>query len=97
AWVAANADFLRVRARLESRRKHGGLLLEGDPLLDAARQHLASDPQGFTQSQRDYVRESQSRIEATRRRRDRLRRQVMAGLALMVVIALLGAFWAQAE
>lgn len=41
-WVSGNADFLRTRARVEARRKQGGLLLEGDPLLDLAKLHLGT-------------------------------------------------------
>jgi hypothetical protein len=94
AWVEANADFLRVRARIESRRKQGGLLLEGDPLLDAVRPHLASDPEGFTDGQRRYLEECLAHRETTRRRRERLRRQVTTGLAILLALAVLGALWA---
>ncbi len=97
-WVTANADFLRVRARLESRRKQGGLLLEGDPLLDLARPYLnvVGEDQGFTPEQRDLVESSLEAIVASRRRRERTRKRVMASLSVLTLLSLVGvgiAFW----
>ncbi len=59
-----NRDFLRVRARIAARLQEGSPLLEGDPLLDAAKAHLALDREAFTAQQREFIEASIRGAEA---------------------------------
>ena len=60
-WAERNRDFLLVRARLAARLQAGSPLLEGDPLFEAARAHLARKGEGFTAAQRQFIEDSVSR------------------------------------
>lgn len=93
-WAEQNRDFLRTRARIAARMKEGSPLLEGDPLLEGARQHLTNDPEGFSTDQRRYIAESHQNFENSLSRRRRLRRNVLAGLSTLLIIAVIGTIWA---
>ena len=97
AWVENNRDFLRVRARVEARMREHSPLLEDDPLLDSAKGHLALkafDSPGDAQIRR-FVEESVNQAEERFLRRERVRRNVMIGLALLTLTAAIGWVWAQ--
>ena len=87
AWVAQNREFLRTRARVAARLADGSPMLEGDPLLQAAGECLASDPQSFSQNQRSYIEENLRKARSARRRRESMRRRVLAGLSLLTLVA----------
>jgi tetratricopeptide (TPR) repeat protein/energy-coupling factor transporter ATP-binding protein EcfA2 len=90
-WVGDNREFLRVRARVAARMKEGSRLLEGDPLLEAARHQLAAMPGGFTAEQAAFINECAQAVRHARERRERLRRQVMGVLSVLLLLALAGA------
>ena len=85
-WIADNREFLRVRARVATRMKEGSRLLEGDPLLDAARHQLAALPSGFTPEQRIFIEESIAEVARKKRRSRRIRNTVMTGLSVLTLV-----------
>jgi WD40 repeat protein len=86
-WVRDNRDFLRVRARVAARIKEGSRLLEGDPLLSAARHHLAVTPAGFTSEQAAFIEECLQAVREARLRRDRRTRSVAIAFAIISCLA----------
>jgi tetratricopeptide (TPR) repeat protein len=93
-WIRDNREFLRVRARVAARMKEGSRLLESDPLLEAARQQLVSIPSGFTQEQRAFIEDCAQTVQQARRRRERTRQYVIAGLSVLLLVAVGMAGWA---
>jgi WD40 repeat protein len=94
AWVEENRDFLRTRARVEARFHEGSPLLEGDPLLDAARLHLARAPSAFGAELRGFVERSVEAALAETRRREAVRRRFVQGLAGLALVATVAGGWA---
>ncbi len=92
AWAEDNRAFLRTRALVARRLKDGSPLLEGDPLLSAARDHLARNPSGFSPALAAFITQSVEVAEAARRRavaqraRRRLLAVVGAGLAMLTIV-----------
>ena len=91
AWIAQNGEFLRTRDRLTARMTEAAPISSDDPLLAAARLHLASQPDAFDEELRDYVRQQIARLETKRVRRDRRRRAAMAGLTGLALCSMAAA------
>jgi WD40 repeat protein len=89
-WIEANRDRLRVRDRIAARMAEDALLGENDPLTSLARHHLAECPDTFDPAQRDYIAAQIARIYASQRRRERVRRTVVAGLSVLTLLAVIG-------
>lgn len=92
-WAQENRAFLHTRALVARRLKDGSPLLDGDPLLNAARDHLARNPAGFTPELVSFVTESVRAAEEGQRRIARRRRQlasIAVGAAIAVIAAGLG-------
>jgi WD40 repeat protein len=91
-WSERNRDFLHTRAHVALRLKEKGPLLDGDPLLAAARDHLNQNPGGFPEPLRAFVQESVKTAETARRSERALRvrrsRQLYAAGAVAVVALL---------
>ena len=98
-WIEANRDRLRVRDRIAARMTEGAPLAENDPLTSLARHHLAEHPDTFDPAQRDYIATQLAQLDAARKRRERVRRAVVAGLSVLTLIAIAGAIfgWYQAR
>jgi pentatricopeptide repeat protein len=90
-WIADNRDFLRVRARVAARMKEGSRLLEGDPLLELARHHLATTGAGFTGEQTAFIEDCARTAQEGRRHREHVRKGVIAVLAALALFAILAA------
>ena len=93
-WAEENREFLRVRARVAARMKEGSRLLDGDPLLEAARHQLAAAPAGFNPEQTSFIEECLRAAQQGRLRRERLRQYVIAGLSVLLLMAVGMAGWA---
>lgn len=93
AWAEGNRELLRVRARVSARMGEEGTagIAEGDPLLEAAKVHLAADPEAFTEEQHRFIEGSVRVAEEHRKRRERLRGLVVAGMGALTALALIGA------
>ncbi|MDQ0290552.1 nSTAND1 domain-containing NTPase [Oligosphaera ethanolica] len=89
-WIDANRDRLRVRDRIAARLAEGAPLAENDPLTSFARHHLAEHPDTFDPAQRDYIATQLAQLDAAIRRRERIRRTVVAGLSALTFFALTG-------
>jgi tetratricopeptide (TPR) repeat protein/energy-coupling factor transporter ATP-binding protein EcfA2 len=90
-WIEANRDRLRVRDRIAARMAEGAPLTENDPLTGLARHHLAEHPQTFDPPQRSYIAVQIAQLDAARRRREWTRRAVVAGLAVLALLAVVAA------
>ena len=100
AWAENNKELLSVRARIAWRIKEKSPLMEGDPLLETSKHHVTTNAEAFTADQRTFISDSVLVVEARKLKAARLRRVVMASLALLAIAALLGAafgFWNAAE
>ncbi len=93
-WAEDNREFLRVRARVVARMNEGSRLLEGDPLLEEARHHLANTRRGFTPEQASFIEDCVRAAQQAACRRERLRQRVIALLLVMLLLALGAAGWA---
>lgn len=93
AWAEGNRELLRVRARVSARMGEEGTagIAEGDPLLETAKVHLSADPEAFTDEQHRFIEGSVRAAEAHRKRRERLRGLVVAGMGALTTLALIGA------
>jgi WD40 repeat protein len=84
-WAEGNRDFLHTRAHVAQRLKEGSPLLDGDPLLGSARDHLARNPEGFPEDLRSFVATSVESVDRTRKREEasrfRRRLQIYAATA----------------
>ncbi|HEX5716419.1 MAG TPA: AAA family ATPase [Thermoanaerobaculia bacterium] len=87
-WAENNRDFLHTRAHVAQRLKEGSPLLDGDPLLGAARDHLARNPDGFPEDLRRFVTDSVQAVADARNRSIRRSRQIYAALACAAVAVL---------
>lgn len=91
-WAQDNRDFLRTRALAARRMKEGSPLLDGDPLLGAAKDHLARNRDGFPPDLRDYIDSNVAAAETARQRAatQRMRRRVWMGAgAAMALVAIM--------
>ncbi|HTX22090.1 MAG TPA: AAA family ATPase [Candidatus Aquilonibacter sp.] len=93
-WITDNREFLRVRARVAARMKEGSRILDGDPLLEAARFHLANTPEGFTPELQAFIDDSVRAVEQARHRRVRRLKILVAGFAVLAAAAMLAGIWA---
>ncbi len=89
SWAEHNRDFLHTRARIAARMKERSPLLDGDPLLDAAKAHLLTNADGFSQEQRQYVERSIQEMEKTKNNHEKKRRLIVSVLAGLATISLL--------
>lgn len=93
AWAEENREFLRTRALVARRLAEGSPLLDGDPLLNSARDHLARNPGGFSPELRKFVTDSIEAADEARRQaatqRVKRQRQVFIGAvaALLAIVA----------
>lgn len=91
-WAENNRDFLHTRAHVAQRLKEGSPLLDGDPLLGAARDHLARNPDGFPEDLRRFIADSVQAVADARKREEaariRRRRQIYAATAAAVLAVL---------
>ncbi|MEZ5997327.1 MAG: AAA family ATPase [Hyphomonas sp.] len=93
AWAQENQAFLRTRALVAQRLKDGLPLLDGDPLLSAARDHLARNPEGFTPESIAFISRSvqtaeEARLRAARQRaRRRWQAAALSFAALFAIVA----------
>lgn len=89
-WAGDNGDFLRTRARVAARLKESSPLLEDDPLLGSAKDHLRRASEGFfPQELRDFIENSVRTAEVNRIRRQKRNRALICGgiVAVIAVIA----------
>lgn len=93
SWADGNRDLLRTRARVAGRMGEGEVIAEGDPLLASARRHLDDDREAFDEVQAAFVEKSVQKAEESRRRRERTRRVVVAGMAVLTLLASGAAAW----
>lgn len=88
-WAQDNAAFLRARAAVSRRLKEGSPLLEGDPLLGAARDHLRRNREGFPKAERDFIETSVAAAEAAQRdaraQKQRRQRWILAGASAAIL------------
>lgn len=90
AWAEGNRDLLRTRSRVTARMLEAERIAEGDPLLEAAKVHLAADPEAFTKAQKTFIEESVRGVEQRNQRRQKTRRTVMIGMAALTLVAVSG-------
>jgi WD40 repeat protein len=98
-WAQNNADLLRTRASVVRRLKEGSPLLDGDPLLGAARDHLARNQGAFSPAIQRFIEDSVNAAEAARRdaRLQKLRRQRWFALGataavVAIFVTIIGSF-----
>ena len=94
-WIDGNRDFLRTRARIDSAanrwieegRQEAFLLQEGKPLAEGL--HLLERRGDLTSREIEYIEASQAAAKARRRKR-RLRNQLVVATLLAISVAALG-------
>ncbi len=94
-WIDGNRDFLRTRARIDSAanrwieegRQEAFLLQEGKPLAEGL--HLLDRRSDLTSREIEYIEASQAAAKARRRKR-RLRNQLVVATLLAISVAALG-------
>ena len=97
-WARDNHDFLRTRAQVARRMKEGSPLLEADPLLGTAKDHLARNQAGFVEDLREFITSSVQAAEIARKNaeaaRIRRQRQIYIGVfgALLLIIGSIAYF-----
>ncbi len=94
AWADNNRDFLHTRARIAARMQEGSPLLDGDPLLEAAKAHLLTNSSGFAAAQREWIKKAVAVAMAKETQATRRRRLVYASLSMLTLLALASAGWA---
>lgn len=94
AWAEGNRDLLRTRARVASRMGEAETITESDPLLELAKLYLTSDPEAFDERQTAFITRSVTAAEERHRSRERTRRNVVTGLAVLTLAAVSATVWA---
>ncbi len=93
-WADHNRDFLHTRARIAARMAEDSPLLKGDPLLEGAKAHLLSHPDGFTPTQREWIEHAIATASAAETQAAHRRLLIFSSLSVLTILSLVASVWA---